>query len=78
MGPEFSSAVDEPAKTAGKWPEASKFKSADDRQLAADALACGLPGLPWLAQALVGTQARYTKLRHFFASRLILAAGGLM
>jgi hypothetical protein len=52
----------------------------DDRQRAADALARLRPSwaLPWLAQALVGTQARYTKLRHFFASRLILAAGGLM
>jgi len=78
--PEFSSAVAEPVKTAGRWPEPSKFKNADDRQCAADALARLRPSwaLPWLAQALVGTQARYTRLRHFFASRLILAAGGLM
>jgi hypothetical protein len=80
MRPEFSSAVAESVKTAGRWPEPSKFKSADDRQRAADALARLRPSwaLPWLAQSLVGTQARYTKLRHFFASRLILAAGGLM
>jgi hypothetical protein len=77
---EFSSAATELVKTAGRWPEPSKFKSADDRQRAADALARMRPSwaLPWLAQALVGTQARYTKLRHFLASRLILAAGGLM
>jgi hypothetical protein len=73
-------AVTEPVKAAARWPEPSKFKSADDRQRVADALARLRPSwaLPWLAQALVGTQARYTKLRHFFASRLILAAGGLM
>jgi hypothetical protein len=78
--PEFSSAIAESAKTADRWPEPSKFKSADDRQRAADALARLQPSwaVPWLAQALVGTQVRYTKLRHFFASRLILAAGGLM
>jgi len=29
--PEFSSAVAEPVKTAGRWPEPSKFKNADDR-----------------------------------------------
>ena len=54
--PEFSSAVAEPVKTAGRWPEPSKFKNADDRQCAADALARLRPSwaLPWLAQALVG------------------------
>jgi hypothetical protein len=77
--PEFSSAVVEPMKASGRWPAPSKFEDSADRQRAADALALLRPSwaASWLAQALVGTQARYTKLRHFFASRLILAAGGL-
>jgi hypothetical protein len=80
LHPEFSGAAAAAMKTAGAWPEPGKFKSADDRKLAADALARSQPSwsLLWLAKALVGTQARFAALRHFFASRLILASGDLM
>ncbi len=80
LHPEFSDAAATAMKTAGAWPDPAKFDSADDRKVAADALARLRPSwsLPWLAKALVGTQARFIALRHFFASRLILASGGLM
>lgn len=77
---QFSAAIAAAVEAAGAWPEPSKFDSAEDRKLAADALARLRPswGLAWVAKALVGTQARYGALRHFFASRLILASGSLV
>lgn len=79
LHPEFAGAIAAAVPVADEWPEASKFKSAEDRKLAADALARLRPpwGLPWLTKALAGTQARFGALRHFLASRLILASGGL-
>jgi hypothetical protein len=75
---EFSSAAAAAIGAAGAWPEPSNFE-AEHRRLAADALERLRPswGLLWLAKALVSA-VRYAGLRRFFASRLILASGGLM
>lgn len=80
MRPEFLSAAVAALGTSGPWPEPSDFKEAADRRRAADALERLRPswGLSWLAKALVAASGRYPALSHFFASRLILAAGGLM
>jgi hypothetical protein len=78
LRPEFSSAAAVAIETAGSWPEPSNFE-AEHRRLAADALERLRPswGLPWLAKALVAA-VPYAGLRRFFASRLVLASGGLV
>ncbi len=80
LRPEFSTAAAAAVATAGGWTEPSKF-GAEDRRLAADALERLRPswGLPWLVKALVAASERdsHAALRRFFASRLILASGGL-
>jgi hypothetical protein len=80
LHPEFLNAAAAALKAASAWPEPSEFKSADDRKLAAGALARSRPSWAsaWLSKALVETQARFAAMRHFLASRLILASGGLM
>jgi hypothetical protein len=80
LRPEYFSAAATAMETAGAWPEPPIFKKAEERRLAAEALERLRPpwALRWLAKALVGTQTRYPTLRLFFASRLILASGGLM
>jgi hypothetical protein len=80
LRPEYFVSAATAMETADAWPEPPKFKKADDRRLAAEALERLRPSwaLRWLAKALVGTQTRYPTLRLFFASRLILASGGLM
>jgi hypothetical protein len=78
LRPEFSGAATQAIETVGSWPEPSNFE-AEHRRLAADALERVRPswGLLWLAQALVSALP-YAGLRRFFASRLILASGGLV
>ncbi len=80
LRPEFSTAAAAAVATAGGWTEPSKF-GAEDRRLGADALERLRPswGLPWLVKALVAASERdsHAALRRFFASRLILASGGL-
>ena len=80
LRPEYFSAAATAMETAGAWAEPPTFKKAEERRLAAEALERSRPpwALHWLAKALVGTQTRYPTLRLFFASRLILASGGLM
>jgi hypothetical protein len=80
LRPEFSTAAAAAVATAGGWMEPSKF-GAEDRRLVADALERLRPswGLQWLVKALVAASERdsHAALRRFFASRLILASGGL-
>jgi hypothetical protein len=78
LRPEFSGAATRAIETAASWPEPSNFE-AEHRRLAADALERLRPswGLLWLAKALVSALP-YAGLRRFFASRLILASGGLV
>jgi hypothetical protein len=80
LRPEYFSVTATAMETASAWPEPPNFKKAEDRRLAAEALERLRTSwaLRWLAKALVGTQSRYPTLRLFFASRLILASGGLM
>jgi hypothetical protein len=80
LRPEYFGATAAAVETASPWPEPPDFSNADDRRLAAEALERLRPSwaLLWLAKALVGTQTRYPTLRRFFASRLILASGGLL
>jgi hypothetical protein len=78
LRPDFSSAAAAAIESSGSWPEPSNFE-AEHRRLAADALERIRPswGVLWLAKALVSAL-RYADLRRFFASRLILASGGLV
>ncbi len=80
LRPEYFSVTATAMETASAWPEPPNFEKAEDRRLAAEALERLRTAwaLRWLAKALVGTQTRYPTLRLFFASRLILASGGLM
>jgi hypothetical protein len=79
LRPEFSGSAAAAVETASSWPQPSRFE-AEHRRLLADALERLRPswGLPWLANALIAAAGRYPALRRFFASRLILASGGLM
>jgi hypothetical protein len=78
LRPEFSSAAAVAIEAAGAWPEPSNF-DAEHRRLAADALERVRPPwcLPWLGKALVSALP-FAGLRRVFASRLILASGGLV
>lgn len=77
LRPEFSTEATVAIEAAGSWPEPSNF-AAEHRRLAADALERVRPpwALLWLAKALVSALP-HADLRRFFASRLILASGGL-
>jgi hypothetical protein len=74
---EFSSAAAVAIGAGGSWTEPSNF-AAEHRRQAADALERARPpwALLWLAKALLSALP-YADLRRFFASRLLLASGGL-
>ena len=74
----FLDAVTAAVSTAGAWAPPSAFPETPDRQLVSDALERVRPdwALSWLAEALV-LAAPDAELRHYFAMRLLLVAGGL-
>jgi hypothetical protein len=79
MRPEFCNAAAAAVQAAGSWTEPSNFDS-EDRRLTADALERARPSwsAAWLLKATAAAGDRSPALRRYFASRLVLASGGLL